>query len=488
MHSLQQNLERSSAKKYSCQNISKLLAVSGLIFYLSFIFFLLHNQLSYLTQNILPPLLLNQPCPITSKYSKNSPTEINHLVFGLLGSAKAWKHRKSYIESWWRPNVTRGYLYLDTIPSPEFFPWPSSSPPLRISEDISKLLNETKHVAPIMARMVHGILEVFKQEHVGVRWFVMGDDDSIFFVENWVNVLGKYDHTKYFYIGGQSEDIWSNDNFSFDQGFGGAGFALSYPLAQALANNVEDCLRRYPHLTSADYITMTCIADLGVSHTAEKGIHQVDLSNDISGFLSSHPQVPLMSLHHFDVVKPIFPSKNRSESAMHLMKAADFDQSRILQQTICYDRKTNWSVSVSWGYSAHIYQKIIPRSILRKPLKTFWAWRKNSTKPHYMFNTRPESKDPCETPHIFYLDNVKQISPESEIVTSYVRDATQGPSSCSSGKKSADRINTIQVFSPATKHIETGRSECCDFANQLGRGKAKMKVNIRSCAADEIIA
>lgn len=161
-----------------------------------------------------------------------------------------------------------------------------------------------------------------------------------------------------------------------------------------------------------------------------------------------------MSLHHFDVVKPIFPSKNRSESAMHLMKAADFDQSRILQQTICYDRKTNWSVSVSWGYSAHIYQKIIPRSILRKPLKTFWAWRKNSTKPHYMFNTRPESKDPCETPHIFYLDNVKQISPESEIVTSYVRDATQGPSSCSSGKKSADRINTIQVFSPATKHIE----------------------------------
>ncbi|KAE8651001.1 hypothetical protein Csa_002597, partial [Cucumis sativus] len=27
-----------------------------------------------------------------------------------------------------------------------------------------------------------------------VRWFVMGDDDTVFFVENLVNVLGKYDH------------------------------------------------------------------------------------------------------------------------------------------------------------------------------------------------------------------------------------------------------------------------------------------------------
>lgn len=277
MHSLvQQNLEMSSAKKYSCCSPLKLIAISGIIFYSSSICFLLYNQLKYYpTPNFLSPWLLNLPCPETLKHSENSPTEIYHLMFGLVGSAEAWKHRKSYIESWWRPNVTRGYLYLDSRPSPELFPWPSSSPPLRISEDISKLLNETKHVAPIMARMVHAILEIFKQEHEGVMWFVMGDDDSIFFLDNWVTVLGKYDHSKYFYIGGQSEDILSNVMYSFEQGFGGAGFALSYPLAQALANNLEDCLRRYPYMTSADLITMTCIADLGVSLTAERGIHQV---------------------------------------------------------------------------------------------------------------------------------------------------------------------------------------------------------------------
>lgn len=96
---------------------------------------------------------------------------------------------------------------------------------------------------------------------------------------------------------------------------------------------------------------------------------QIDLRVDISGLLSSHPSSPLISLHHFDAIDPIFPSKNRSESINHLMKPAKFDQSRLLQQTKCYHRQSNWTLSISWGYSAHIYQSIFPRSFLRRPLQ-----------------------------------------------------------------------------------------------------------------------
>ncbi|KAK1372885.1 Galactosyltransferase [Heracleum sosnowskyi] len=476
----------SSDKKYLCSPL-KIIAVSVMLIYLTSIFFLSNNQLNFPTSKFLSPFLLKLPSSLTSRYSENSPTEIKHLMFGLLGSAKAWKHRYSYIESWWRPNITRGYLYLDSNPPSKFFPWSPSSPPFKISDDISKLLKETKHVAPIMVRMVHAIHEIFRDDHEGVRWFVMGDDDSIFFVDNWVDVLGKYDHTKYFYIGGQSETILSNFYYSFNQGFGGAGFALSYPLAKALANNMDDCLRRYPYLNSADLITMSCIADLGVSHTAQKGIHQIDLNKDISGFLSSHPQAPILSLHHFDNVDPIFPSKNRSESTNHLMKAANSDQARLMQQTICYNRKNKWSVSISWGYSAHLYEMIIPRCILQTPIETFRPWVRTSQKPHYMFNTRLETKNPCEAPHIFYLDNAKKINLSNEILTSYVRDAPRGLSFCSSKDNSADGINKIQVFSPATKPIETGRSECCDITSNV-QGTDMAEVKIRPCRIDEIIA
>ncbi|KAL6966544.1 hypothetical protein U1Q18_032324 [Sarracenia purpurea var. burkii] len=43
-----------------------------------------------------------------SPASPASPTNISHLVFGLVTSINTWKERKPYIDAWWRPNATRG--------------------------------------------------------------------------------------------------------------------------------------------------------------------------------------------------------------------------------------------------------------------------------------------------------------------------------------------------------------------------------------------
>ena len=123
---------------------------------------------------------------------------------------------------------------------------------------------------------------------------------------------------------------------------------------------------------------------------------QIDLHNDISGLLSTHPQTPFLSLHHIDTIDPIFPSMDRSKSINHLMKAAKIDQSRLLQQSICYHRQNNWSLSISWGYSTYIYENIIPLSILWRTLETFRPWVADWTPPLYMFNTRWPSNNPCE--------------------------------------------------------------------------------------------
>ena len=164
-----------------------------------------------------------------------------------------------------------------------------------------------------------------------------------------------------------------------------------------------------------------------------------------------------MSLHHFDAVEPIFPSLNRSESANQLLKAASLGQSRMLQQTICYKKKRNWSFAISWGYSAHIYENIIPRSILKKPLETFGPWH-NTEPPFYLFDTRKPSNDPCEAPHIFFFQSIEK-SPEDEIVTTYTRASPRGLSTClSSGNHSAEYISTIRVFSPSAKLIKVNKT------------------------------
>ncbi|XP_028114263.1 uncharacterized protein LOC114312253 [Camellia sinensis] len=478
-------------------NLCKILGISGLVLYLAYLFFF--SQSSCPSSQFFTPFQHIRPVSPPSQQLNNlthtnhsSPTNLNHLVFGIVGSVNAWRHRKAYTESWWRPNATRGYLFLDTHPTDDLLPWPPSSPPLRVSNDISKIVEESKHVAPIMVRMVHAILEVFREGDEGVRWYVMGDDDSLFFVDNWVDVLEKYDHTKYVYIGGHSEFFMSNIWFSFDQGFGGAGFALSYPLVAAMVKDLEGCLRRYPYLNSADLITQYCVDELGVPLSAERGIHQIDLHGDISGFLSSHPQSPMLSLHHFDQIEPIFPTMNRSQSVNHLMKAAKTDQSRMLQQTICYQKQTNWSFSISWGYSAHIYEKVLPRSVLKRPLETFLPWLDLKHRPYYMFNTRwPPFVDSCEAPHVFFFESIDSsidsFEGHNQIVLTYVRSKPRGLPTCSlSGSRSADSISKVRVFSLATKLPKIGRSECCDVV-KVGENNIT-EINIRTCRDDEIIA
>lgn len=180
---------------------------------------------------------------------------------------------------------------------------------------------------------------------------------------------------------------------------------------------------------------------------------QVDLHGDISGLLSSHPNSPVITLHHFDAIDPIFPIRNRPESVNHLMKAGNIDQSRLFQQTICYHRETNWTFSISWGYSIHIYENIFPRSALKRPLETFRPW-KHGRPPFFMFNTRWAFNNPCDAPHVFFLDNITTDGGQ-QVVTNYTRRSPRNLPPCvSSGNHSADHISKIHVFSPATGRKE----------------------------------
>lgn len=181
---------------------------------------------------------------------------------------------------------------------------------------------------------------------------------------------------------------------------------------------------------------------------------QIDLRGDLSGFLSSLPKDLVLSLHHMDKVDPYFPSMDRGESLRHLMKAGNVDQSRLFQQTICHLREKNWSFSIAWGYSAHIYERKMARSWLMTPIETFKKWQRSPNPPHYMFNTRRPLRDACEAPHVFFFESIEKTS-GNEILTIYTRSEPRNLSVCGvSGSNSADYITKIHVYSPAIKRIE----------------------------------
>lgn len=226
-------------------------------------------------------LLLRQPPPLlpvpagTSSSASASATHRRHLLFSIASSARSWPRRKPYVRLWYDPKSTRAFVFLDSS-EPLSDPDPSL-PPAIVSEDASRFPYTFRGGLRSAIRVARVVKEVVDRGEPGVRWFVFGDDDTVFFVDNLVRTLSKYDHERWFYVGSNSEGYEQNAKNSFDMAFGGGGFAISSSLARALAKVFDSCLVRYAHLYGSDARVFSCVAELGVGLTHEPGFHQVQI-------------------------------------------------------------------------------------------------------------------------------------------------------------------------------------------------------------------
>jgi hypothetical protein len=57
------------------------------------------------------------------------------------------------------------------------------------------------------------VSETFRLGLPGVRWFVLGDYDTVFFPDNLLTVLNRFDHRQPYYIGSLSESHLQNIYF-----------------------------------------------------------------------------------------------------------------------------------------------------------------------------------------------------------------------------------------------------------------------------------
>lgn len=198
---------------------------------------------------------------------------LKHIVFGIAGSSQLWRRRKEYIRLWWRPNDMRGHVWLEEQVLQEH--GDDLLPPIMISEDISHFRYTNPIGHPSGLRISRIVRESFRLGLSDVRWFVLSDDDTIFNVDNLVDVLSKYNSSEMIYIGSPSESHSANSYFSHSMAFGGGGIAISRSLAKALSEILDECIERYPKLYGSDDRLHACITELGIPLTWEHGFHQV---------------------------------------------------------------------------------------------------------------------------------------------------------------------------------------------------------------------
>ncbi|RVX22727.1 hypothetical protein CK203_008168 [Vitis vinifera] len=349
-----------------------------------------------------------------------------------------------------------------------------------------------------------------------VRWFVMGDDDTVFVVDNVVRILSKYDHRQFYYIGSSSESHTQNIFFSYAMAYGGGGFAISYPLAIELAKVQDRCIQRYPGLYGSDDRMQACMAELGVPLTREAGFHQkgclvteigtslkfklnsifprmmylvllvqYDVYGDLLGLLAAHPVTPLVSIHHLDVVDPIFPGMSQVKSLQRLFESIKLDSSSIMQQSICYDKKRSWSISISWGYVVQILRGIVSPRELEMPTRTFLNWYRKADYTAYAFNTRPVTKHPCQKPFIFYMSTTRLDRARRQTVGVYSRHRGRHPA-CRWKMDSPEKIDSITVLKRPDdlRWQRSPRRDCCRVLPS--RRSSSMYLWVGNCRESEI--
>ncbi|XP_054791537.1 uncharacterized protein LOC129297193 [Prosopis cineraria] len=414
----------------------------------------------------------------------DDPTNISHILFGIGGSVQTWRTRRQYSKLWWQPNVARGFVWLERNPlENETWPEPETTPPYKVSEDTSSFKYTCWYGSRSAIRIARIVKESFELGLNNVRWFVLGDDDTVFFTENLVTVLQKYDHNQMYYIGGNSESVEQNMIHSYAMAYGGGGFAISYPLAAELVKILDSCIDRYSQFYGSDQKIQGCISEIGVQITKEPGFHQVDIRGSPYGLLAAHPVAPLVSLHHLDYVEPIFPNMDRVEAVAKLVEAYKMDPGRTLQHSFCYDLRRNWSVSVAWGYSLQLYPWMPTAKELETAFRTFLTWRSWNEEP-FLMNTRPMSNEPCERPLVYFLNRVDNVVGEGHTRSTYVRHVEDDEKRC-------DRVDYlaaqgVQLVNVTAAHLlpdlwkKAPRRQCCDVISgddEVGG----VRVKIRGC-------
>ncbi|KAL5224335.1 hypothetical protein ABZP36_010974, partial [Zizania latifolia] len=340
----------------------------------------------------------------------SSPLSLGHIVFGIAGSAHLWPRRREYVRLWWDPASMRGHVWLDA--GAPAAPGPSAAgegslPSIRVSEDTWRFryTNPTGHPSGLrIARIAAEAVRLVGGG--GARWVVLVDDDTVVSADNLVAVLGKYDWREMVYVGAPSESHSANTYFSHTMAFGGGGVALSSPLATALAQTLDVCIERYPMLYGSDDRLHACITELGVPLSREYGFHQWDIRGNAHGILAAHPISPFISIHHLELVDPIYPGLKSLESLELFTKAMKMEPMSFLQCSICYDKRQKLTFAVSLGYVVQVYPNVLLPRELERSERTYIAYNTMSRRTEFDFDTRDIQKSLCKKPILFFLKNV----------------------------------------------------------------------------------
>jgi hypothetical protein len=228
-----------------------------------------------------------------------------------------------------------------------------------------------------------------------VQWFAVGDDDSVWFVNNLLHTLQQYNSTNSVYLGDISDKTRQISRHGDFFAYGGGGILLSRPLALLFAQHIQEC-KRFIHESARDAMIGKCVTEvLKVNLTKNKNFHQMDHIGDMTGLFESGID-GLVTVHHmFSIWKP-FPDghSNKTNETMYLLELAYTTfRKTFLKRYVRVNHETNQTLLLTTGYSFSLFDRILSHVELTQVENT-WCCSKMVAR-----QTRPKENNK----HIWYF-------------------------------------------------------------------------------------
>jgi hypothetical protein len=206
-----------------------------------------------------------------------------------------------------------------------------------------------------------------------VKWFAVGDDDTIWFITNLLYTLQQYDSSKKIYLGDIADRTASIERHGSYYAYGGGGILLSRALIPLFAKHVHEC-KQFLHMYGGDEMIGKCVTEvLKVNLTRNGNFHQMDNGGDVTGLFESGLD-RLASIHHMFYLWRPFPDEHSNQmiDTMHLIELAHkaYDE-MFLKRYVQFNHKTNQTMLLTLGYSFSIFNRILSHEELIQIEKTW---------------------------------------------------------------------------------------------------------------------
>lgn len=245
--------------------------------------------------------------------------------------------------------------------------------------------------------------KLIQNENQSIKWFAIGDDDTMWFIDNLLKTLEQYDSSKLIYLGNTSDKNETVQRHGNYYAYGGGGILLTKSLVSLLGNSFQLCRKKYSHMFGGDEMIGKCLTQiLNVNLTINKHFHQIDHEGDMEGFFQSGIE-GLVTLHHMFSFWEPFPSEH-VEDEIDILKLIENAYRKLnsdyLKRFFKINKQRNQTLLLTNGYSFTLFNRILTKQELYQ-LELTWAGHTQ----FYQRKTRPKEKNKIDFFFQQFLNN-----------------------------------------------------------------------------------